>query len=115
MPGYEAIDPNDPSKYVGFDIWLGEAIGPGRRARSQPVEAGGRTKASNGVSSYSAAEKADIGVAHRMTRDRAPSAHHFVVHLDRLSPVDRQDVLRAGRHGDDDIHLRTQHDIVARL
>jgi polar amino acid transport system substrate-binding protein len=26
-PGYEAIDPNDPSKYVGFDIDLGEAIG----------------------------------------------------------------------------------------
>jgi polar amino acid transport system substrate-binding protein len=26
-PGYEAIDPNDPNKYVGFDIDLGEAIG----------------------------------------------------------------------------------------
>jgi polar amino acid transport system substrate-binding protein len=26
-PGYESIDPNDPSKYVGFDIDLGEAIG----------------------------------------------------------------------------------------
>src|ERR1700739_1015082 len=26
-PGYEAIDPNDPSKYVGFDIELGEEIG----------------------------------------------------------------------------------------
>ncbi len=26
-PGYEAIDPNDPTKYVGFDIDLGEAIG----------------------------------------------------------------------------------------
>jgi polar amino acid transport system substrate-binding protein len=26
-PGYEALDPNDPSKYVGFDIDLGEAIG----------------------------------------------------------------------------------------
>src|SRR6201992_1443482 len=26
-PGYEAIDPNDPSKYVGFDIDLGEQIG----------------------------------------------------------------------------------------
>lgn len=26
-PGYEAIDPNDPDKYVGFDIDLGEAIG----------------------------------------------------------------------------------------
>jgi polar amino acid transport system substrate-binding protein len=26
-PGYEAIDPKDPSKYVGFDIDLGEAIG----------------------------------------------------------------------------------------
>jgi polar amino acid transport system substrate-binding protein len=26
-PGYEAIDPSDPSKYVGFDIDLGEAIG----------------------------------------------------------------------------------------
>lgn len=26
-PGYETIDPNDPSKYVGFDIDLGEAIG----------------------------------------------------------------------------------------
>jgi polar amino acid transport system substrate-binding protein len=26
-PGYEAIDPNDPEKYVGFDIDLGEAIG----------------------------------------------------------------------------------------
>src|SRR6202012_537904 len=25
-PGYEALDPNDPSKYVGFDIDLGEAI-----------------------------------------------------------------------------------------
>ncbi|WP_213769649.1 ABC transporter substrate-binding protein [Bradyrhizobium sp. dw_78] len=26
-PGYEAIDPKDPDKYVGFDIDLGEAIG----------------------------------------------------------------------------------------
>src|SRR3981189_3526727 len=26
-PGYEAIDPKDPSKYVGFDIDLGEQIG----------------------------------------------------------------------------------------
>jgi len=26
-PGYESIDPSDPSKYVGFDIDLGEAIG----------------------------------------------------------------------------------------
>ena len=25
-PGYEALDPSDPSKYVGFDIDLGEAI-----------------------------------------------------------------------------------------
>jgi polar amino acid transport system substrate-binding protein len=25
-PGYEAIDPNDPAKYIGFDIDLGEAI-----------------------------------------------------------------------------------------
>ena len=25
-PGYEALDPQDPSKYVGFDIDLGEAI-----------------------------------------------------------------------------------------
>lgn len=26
-PGYESIDPKDPSKYVGFDIDLGEQIG----------------------------------------------------------------------------------------
>ncbi|MBN9672067.1 ABC transporter substrate-binding protein [Labrenzia aggregata] len=26
-PGYESIDPNDPTKYIGFDIDLGEAIG----------------------------------------------------------------------------------------
>uniref|UniRef100_UPI0035A859E5 ABC transporter substrate-binding protein n=1 Tax=Ancylobacter mangrovi TaxID=2972472 RepID=UPI0035A859E5 len=26
-PGYETIDPQDPSKYIGFDIDLGEAIG----------------------------------------------------------------------------------------
>jgi len=26
-PGYEAIDPNDPDKYVGFDIEMGEDIG----------------------------------------------------------------------------------------
>lgn len=26
-PGYEAINPNDPTKYVGYDIDLGEAIG----------------------------------------------------------------------------------------
>ena len=26
-PGYETIDPNDPDKYVGFDIDLGETIG----------------------------------------------------------------------------------------
>ncbi len=26
-PGYEALDPQDPSKYVGFDIDLGEALG----------------------------------------------------------------------------------------
>ena len=26
-PGYEAIDPNDPDKYIGFDIDLGEEIG----------------------------------------------------------------------------------------
>jgi polar amino acid transport system substrate-binding protein len=26
-PGYEALDPQDPTKYVGFDIDLGEAIG----------------------------------------------------------------------------------------
>ena len=26
-PGYESLDPKDPSKYVGFDIDLGEAIG----------------------------------------------------------------------------------------
>lgn len=25
-PGYESLDPNDPSKYVGFDIDLGEVI-----------------------------------------------------------------------------------------
>ena len=25
-PGYEALDPNDPSKYIGFDIDLGETI-----------------------------------------------------------------------------------------
>ncbi len=26
-PGYEALDPNDPSKYVGFDVDLVEALG----------------------------------------------------------------------------------------
>ena len=26
-PGYEALDPKDPSKYIGFDIDLGEVIG----------------------------------------------------------------------------------------
>jgi polar amino acid transport system substrate-binding protein len=26
-PGYESLDPRDPSKYIGFDIDLGEAIG----------------------------------------------------------------------------------------
>jgi polar amino acid transport system substrate-binding protein len=26
-PGYEALDPDDPSKYIGFDIDLGNAIG----------------------------------------------------------------------------------------
>lgn len=26
-PGYETIDPKDPSKYIGFDVDLGEAIG----------------------------------------------------------------------------------------
>ena len=26
-PGYEALDPKDPSKYVGFDIDLGETLG----------------------------------------------------------------------------------------
>ncbi len=26
-PGYEALDPNDPSKYIGFDVDLGEALG----------------------------------------------------------------------------------------
>jgi len=26
-PGYETIDPNDPNKYVGFDIDLGETLG----------------------------------------------------------------------------------------
>lgn len=26
-PGYETIDPNDPSKYIGFDIDLGETMG----------------------------------------------------------------------------------------
>ncbi|MBU6260769.1 MAG: ABC transporter substrate-binding protein [Burkholderiales bacterium] len=26
-PGYETLDPNDPTRYVGFDIDLGEAIG----------------------------------------------------------------------------------------
>lgn len=26
-PGYESLDPKDPSKYIGFDIDLGEAIG----------------------------------------------------------------------------------------
>jgi polar amino acid transport system substrate-binding protein len=26
-PGYEALDPNDPSKYVGFDIDLAQALG----------------------------------------------------------------------------------------
>ncbi|MFD4563940.1 ABC transporter substrate-binding protein [Streptomyces sp. NPDC058467] len=26
-PGYEALDPNDPSRYVGFDIDLGSALG----------------------------------------------------------------------------------------
>lgn len=26
-PGYEALDPKDPSKYVGFDIDLGQALG----------------------------------------------------------------------------------------
>jgi len=26
-PGYETIDPKDPSKYIGFDIDLGETIG----------------------------------------------------------------------------------------
>ena len=26
-PGYEALDPKDPSKYIGFDIDLGEEIG----------------------------------------------------------------------------------------
>ena len=26
-PGYETIDPNDPNKYIGFDIDLGETLG----------------------------------------------------------------------------------------
>jgi len=26
-PGYESLDPKDPSKYIGFDIDLGEALG----------------------------------------------------------------------------------------
>ncbi len=26
-PGYEALDPNDPSKYIGFDIDLSETMG----------------------------------------------------------------------------------------
>jgi polar amino acid transport system substrate-binding protein len=38
-PGYEALDPNDPSKYIGFDIDLGEAIGDclGFRMAYKPV------------------------------------------------------------------------------
>ena len=38
-PGYEALDPNDPSKYVGFDIDLGEAIGDclGLKVTYKPV------------------------------------------------------------------------------
>src|SRR6202022_4542961 len=26
-PGYEALDPKDPDKYIGFDIDMGEALG----------------------------------------------------------------------------------------
>src|ERR1700744_1101381 len=26
-PGYESLDPQDPSKYIGFDIDLGETVG----------------------------------------------------------------------------------------
>ena len=26
-PGYEALDPQDPSKYVGFDVDLAQALG----------------------------------------------------------------------------------------
>ena len=38
-PGYEALDPNDPSKYVGFDIDLGEELGDclGFKLTYQPV------------------------------------------------------------------------------
>ena len=38
-PGYEAVDPKDPDKYVGFDIDLGEAIGDclGFRLTYKPV------------------------------------------------------------------------------
>jgi len=38
-PGYEALDPNDPSKYVGFDIDLGTALGDclGFKLSNKPV------------------------------------------------------------------------------
>ena len=43
-----------------------------------------------------------------------PSGQDFVVSLDGLSSVDRQDILRAGRHGDHAIHNSAKHDVVAR-
>ncbi len=38
-PGYEALDPNDPSKYIGFDIDLAETLGAclGFKLTYQPV------------------------------------------------------------------------------
>ncbi len=38
-PGYEALDPQDPSKYIGFDIDLAEALGSclGFKVTYQPV------------------------------------------------------------------------------
>src|SRR5262249_52411340 len=41
------------------------------------------------------------------------SRKNLVMRFDGLALVDRQYVLRAGRHGDDAIHLGAQHDIVA--
>ena len=115
-PGYEAIDPKDPDKYVGFDIDLGEAIGEClgfkltykagdvRRAADDAVERPGRHRDLRHLRHQGARQGGRLhhlfeGVRRRAGRQGQPEEDQRHQHLDVRRCGGREHRLRRGAAG----------------
>ena len=96
-PGYETIDPKDPSKYVGFDIDLGEAIGEclGFKLTYKPVTFAALLTT---LAARTGRHRDLRHLRHQGTR-QGGRLHHLFEGVRR----------RAGRQGQSEGHQRHQH------